>query len=272
MYVTTRQTFLDVQMEQEHNTLLKDYSQEEKAAYFGALATMASADGHTSDEELEFLQLIGEAAELPGNVQQEVVHIAKNPSVIDLQKCLDVLKKSQLRFSFVTDIISFAKTDGQYSPEEQQRIKEMADYLGVNQQQFSILDQFVNKADEAQKQGEDPTSQSFLNKSGFGSMFKNAGISPHMVQGMLGILAPIVIANMMGGRRRGMMGGMGMGGGLLGGLLGGGMYRSTGGLGSIIFILGGMNGRRRYSSIGSGGLGSLLGGILGGRRGGGIGW
>ncbi|QCR21073.1 TerB family tellurite resistance protein [Pontibacter sp. SGAir0037] len=265
-------------MEQEQANLLKNYTMEEKGAYFGALATMASADGKASQEELEFLQLMGEAAELPENVQLEVVQVAQNPSQINLQKCLDVLKRSQLRFSFITDIISFAKADGQYTTEEQQRIQEMAQYLEVDQKQYSMLEQFVNKADEAKQQGEDPTSPSFLNKSGFGDMFKNAGISPQMVTGMLGILAPIVISRMMGGsRRRGMMGGMGGGllGGLLGGgMMGGGMYRSGGGLGSIISILSGLNGRRGYSSMGGGGLGGLLGGILGGggRRGGGFGW
>lgn len=259
-------------MEQEPNTLLKDYSREEKGAYFGALAIMASADGKTTDEELQFLQLMAEAAELPPNVQQEVAAIAKNPTIINLEKCLDVLKKSQLRFSFVTDIISFAKADGEYTPNEQQRIKEVSEYLGIDQKQFSILDEFVDKADEAKQQGQDPTSQSFLGKSGFGDMFKKAGISPGMVTGMLGILAPIVLSGMMRRRGGGIMGGIG--GGLLGGLLGGGMMGSGmyggrshgGGLGSIISILGGLNGRRGYGSMRSGGLGSLLGGILGGKR------
>ncbi|TPE42580.1 TerB family tellurite resistance protein [Pontibacter mangrovi] len=262
-------------MEQEQTTLLKDYPIQEKGAYFCVLATMASADGNASDEELEFLDMMGEAAELPENLRQEVEQVAKNPSQISLQKCMDVLKNSTLRFSLVTDIISFAKSDGKYTQEEQQRIEEIATYLGVDHKQYSLLEEYVNKAGEAQQQGEDPTSQSFLNKNGFGDMFKNAGISPQMVQGMLGILAPIVLAKMMGGRRRSRYGG-GMMGGLLGGLLGGGMMgggmmgRSTGGLGSIVSILGGLNGRRGYSSMGSGGLGSLLGGILGGgkRRGG----
>ncbi|WP_207433851.1 TerB family tellurite resistance protein [Sabulibacter ruber] len=281
-------------MTEQPTTLLKEYSDQEKGAYLGALATIASADGHVSEEELEFLQLIGEAAELPVNLQQEVVSIAKNPSQISLQRCLDVLKGSQLRFSFITDIISFAKADGQYSQEEQQRIAEVSKYLGIDQKQFSILDQFVDKANQAQQQGEDPTSQSFMSKSGFGDMFKNSGISPGMVTGMLGVLAPIVISSMMNKRRGGMMGGgmmgggMGMGGGLgglLGGVLGGamgggmmgrgGMYGGgrMGGLGSMASILGGLGGRSSYGGgFGSGGLGGLLGGILGGGRRGGTGW
>ncbi len=256
-------------MEQEQTTLLKDHPLEERGAYLGALATIASADGNATAEELEFLKMMAEAAELPDNLQQEITQIAQNPTQISLQKCLDTLKQSALRFSFVTDIISFAKADGQYSPEEQQRIQEISNYLGIDQKQFSILDKFVDKANSAKQQGEDPTSPAFMNKSGFGDMFKNVGISPQMVTGMLGILAPIVLSRMMGGRRHGgMMGGMGGGllGGLLGGGMGGGMYGSGGGLGSIISILGGLNGRRGYGGMGSGGLGGLLGGILGGGR------
>jgi uncharacterized tellurite resistance protein B-like protein len=267
-------------MEQEQTTLLKDYSMEERGAYLAALASVASADGHASEEELEFLRILSEAAEMPENVEQEVLAIAQNPSQISLQRVLDVLKKSQLRFSFITDIISFAKADGEYSQEEQKRIQEMADYLGVDQKQYSLLEQFVNKADEAQQKGEDPSSPSFMDKNGFGDMFKNAGISPQMVQGILGIAAPIVLARMMsgGGRRGG-----GMGGGLLGGLLGGMMMgrgglmgggrRSNSGLGSMASVLGGLNGRQSYGNPKSGGLGGLLGGLLGGnKRGGGTSW
>lgn len=259
-------------MEAAHTTLLKDYTLEERGAYLAALATMATADGHASEEELEFLNLMGEAAELPENIQQEVLQIARNPSAISLQKCLDMLKNSQLRFSLVTDIISFAKADGKYTPEEEKHIREIAQYLGIDQKQFSLLDQFVNEANDAQQKGQDPSTQNFVNQSGFSDMFKKAGISPQMVQGMLGMLAPLVISRMMrGGRHRPGMAG-GLGGGLLGSLLGGGamgggMYRGGhggSGLGSIISILGGLNGRRGYGSVGSGGLGGLLGSFLGG--------
>lgn len=253
-------------MENTEQILLKDYSNEEKAAYFGALATMASVDGNASPEEIEFLKMMAEAAELPQNIHLEIEQIAKNPDIISLKKCLEVIKNSPLRFSFITDIISFAKADGKYTDDEKEKIQDIADFLNINQEQYSILDRFVNKANDAQQQGEDPTSQSFINKNGFDELFKKVGISPGMAQGLLGVVGLMVIAGMLGGgRRRSRYGGMG--GGLLGGLMGGGgMYRSGGGLGSILSVLGGFNGRRGYSSMGSGGLGSLLGGILGNNR------
>lgn len=251
-------------------TLLKDYSLEERGAYFSALATMAAADGTASAEELEFLSLLGQAAELPQNSQEEVLQMARNPSQVSLQQCLDQLKGSQLRFSFITDIISFAKANGQYSPQEQERIQDMAAYLGINPEQFQGLDEFVDRAGTAQQQGQDPTSPTFLQQSGFADRFKNLNISPGMIQGVLGMLAPMVLSRLVGGRRGG-----GMGGGLLGSLLGGGgMMGRGGGLGSLMSMLGGLGGRPHYGGMNSGGLGRLLGGILGGgRRGsGGLGW
>lgn len=261
-----RSTSLKAIMEQQ-TTLLTDYSLPEKSAYLSALATIAAADGTASEEELEFLSLLGQAAQLPPENQEEVLQIARNPSQVSLQACLDQLKGSQLRFSFITDIISFAKADGQYSPQEKERIQDMAAYLDINPEQFQSLDEFVDTAGAAQQQGQDPASPSFLQQSGFADRFKNLNISPGMIKGVLGMLAPIVISRLAGGRRGG------LGGGLLGSLLGGGMSGRSGGLGSLISMLGGLGGRPHYGGMGSGGLGSLLGGILGGgRRGGGLGW
>jgi len=251
-------------MEQEQNAFLKNYSLPERGAYLGALATMALADGNVSVEETDFLTVMSEAAELPQAMQQEIQQIAHNPSQVSLQKCLDVLKGSQLRFSFITDLIAFARVDGGLSAPEQQHIQQMSAYLGVSEQQFSILNEFVDKAGQAQQQGEDPTSPSFLTKTGFDNLFKKANISPQMVQGMLGVLAPIVVSKMMsGGHQRGRNGGLGS---LLGGLVGGNLNPTGGGLGSFTSILGNLSGRSKHSRMSSGGLGGLLKNLLGGKR------
>jgi uncharacterized tellurite resistance protein B-like protein len=250
-------------MQQEQATLLKNYSLPERGAYLGALATMALADGNVSAEEIDFLTLMSEAAELPQTMQQEVQQIARNPSQVSLQKCLDVLKGSPLRFSFITDLISFAKVDGQLSAPEQKRIQDMSAYLGVSEQQFSILNEFVDKAGQAQ-QGEDPTSPAFLTKSGFDNLFKTANISPQMVQGMLGVLAPIVLSKMIsGGHQRGRNNGLG---GLLSGLMGGNLNPTGGGLGSFTSILSNLGGRSKHNRMSSGGLGGLFKNLFGGNR------
>lgn len=251
-------------MEQQQNAFLKNYSLPERGAYLGALATMALADGNVSGAETDFLTLMSEAAELPQLMQQEVQQIANSPAQVSLQKCLDVLTGSQLRFSLMTDLISFAKVDGQLSIQEQQRIQDIAAYLGVSEQQFSILNEFVDKAGQAQQQGEDPTSLAFLTKSGFDNLFKKVNISPQMVQGMLGVLAPIVLSKMMsGGHQRGRNNGLGS---LLGGLAGGNPNPTTGGLGSFISLLSNVGGRSKHNRMNSGGLGGLLKNLVGGKR------
>ena len=83
-------------MEQEQTTLLKDYSLEEKGAYFGALATIASADGNASDEELEFLRLMAEAAELPENLQQDLYFICTGTGIAPFRSMLHYIDQHNL--------------------------------------------------------------------------------------------------------------------------------------------------------------------------------
>jgi uncharacterized tellurite resistance protein B-like protein len=253
---------------QETLTILEGYSDNEKGAYLGAIASIATADREASEEELAYLEALSESANLSDQQKKLIVDAAQSKMADDdLKRCLDVLKSSELRFSLVSDLIAFAESDQSYSEEEKQTVQKIAQYLGVNQQQFSILDQFTKKAvQEAPKQAEalqnqQTTPTNFLDSLGFGDKLKNAGINSNsLLKGALGILGPIVLARMLGGGRRGGgMGGMfggggmmgGLGGGLLGGLLGGG-----GGL------LGGLLGGGR----GFGGAGGMLGRILGGGR------
>ncbi|KAA9331817.1 TerB family tellurite resistance protein [Adhaeribacter soli] len=288
-------------MENQEVQLLKDYSDTEKGAYLGAIASIASADRDASEQEIKFLAALSESAGLSQESTRAVLSAAHDPANLSVQKCLDVLKGSDLRYSFITDIMSFAKADGHLSGEEEELIKGMADYLGVNQQQYGVLKEFVNVADESAKKGEIVEAHALGASSestggGMGDMLKKAGIpADGLMKGVLAVAAPILIASILrgGSRRGGMMGGMGgmggglLGGGLLGGLLGsvmsGGMNRGgmmgggmgSGGLGSVLGGLGGLFGGGRGGMMGGGGMGgSILGGgmgsilsnVLGGRR------
>ena len=288
-------------MENQAVQLLKDYSDNEKGAYLGAIASIATADREASEQEIQFLDALADSAHLSGDSKGAVLSVAKDPKNLSVQKCLDVLKASDLRFTFITDVMSFAKADGNLTGEEETLIKGMADYLGVNQEQYGVLKQFVEVADESARKGEVVQPQALGGQpadpeGGFDSMLKKVGIPTNgLMKGILAIAAPLLISKvLMGNRRGGMMGGMGsgggmgglLGGGLLGGLLGsvmaGGMGRggmgglgggttmgSGGGLGSVLGGLGGLMGGARGGAGGGilgGGLGSILGGVLGGRR------
>lgn len=253
-------------------TILDGYSDVEKGAYLGAIASIATADRTATEEELAYLNALSESANLSEEQVRVINEAATNEmSDEDLKRCLDILKTSDLRFSFVSDVIAFAESDKSYSDAEKQNVQKIAQYLGVNQQQLSVLDQFTKTAvEEAPKHAheletEQTNPQNFLDSLGFGDKLKNAGINSNsLLKGALGIIGPILLAKMFsgGGRRQrgGSLGGMfgggsgmgGAGGGLLGSLLGGG---GGGGL------LGGLlNGGRGF-----GNAGGMLGRILGGR-------
>jgi uncharacterized tellurite resistance protein B-like protein len=240
-------------------TILEGYSDLEKGAYLGAIASIATADRSASEEELLYIEALAESADLSDQQMDAVKRAATELSEDELKRCLDVLKGSDLRFSLVSDLIAFAEADQNYTAEEKQNVEKIAKYLGVNQEQFSLLNQFTQKAVQEvpahaeQLQEAKETPSQFLGGLGLNDKLKGAGINTNgLLKGALAVMGPIILAQMFrGGMRRrsgGMFGGSTMGGGGgLGGMLGGG-----GGLGGML----------------GGGLGGMLGGAMG--RGGGL--
>ena len=222
---------------EQNEKLLKDYSDQEKGAYLGAIASIATADHSATEEELEFIMQLAESAEISEEQKQAVRRAATELSGEELTRCLDILKTSNLRFSLVTDLISFGQSDKDYSSEEKKNVEEIASYLRINQEQFSLLDQFVDKAAKAEAEPEEVSKPGFLSSLGLDEKFKKAGIDWRTVgKGLLGVGGPMLLANMLSGRggNRNPLSSGGMGG-LLGGL-------SGGGIGSIIRSLSGGRG------------------------------
>ncbi len=293
--------------------LLQNYSEEEKTAYLSAIASLATADRQASGAETQFLQALSQQTGLSGGATQQVLAAAQESNNQSIQQHLDVLKGSDLRFSLVTDLISFARADGSYANDEEAMIGKMSQYLGINQQQQQTLETVVDQAANVAHDPQDPAKQGFF--SSIGDKLSSVGIPTNaLMAGLLGVVAPMVISRVMsggnsnqgygsqgggggllGGSMGGLLGGAAHGGmgSLLGGLLGGGMLSGmlggnsaanlpqqgsaigSGGLGSMMSILGGLGGRpnSQPASMGGGGLGSLLGGggmggLLGGLFGG----
>jgi tellurite resistance protein len=236
----------------EPTTVLESYSDQEKGAYLGAMASMATADRQASDEELQYIAALGDAAEISEPQQEAVIRAANELSGEELKKCLDILKGSELKYSLVTDLIAFAKSDNNYGQEEQQRVKEISEYLGLDQNQFSLLNEFTEKAATKDVPVEEKTKPSFLSSLGLSEKMKSAGINSNsLMKGLLGFAGPLILGGILSGamRRRGRVST-----GMLGNM--GGMMRG-GGLGSLIGML---SGGRGFSNTGG-----LLGRILGNR-------
>lgn len=246
-------------------TLLQGASDMEKGAYLGAIASIATADREASTEEVEYLSSLADTAGLSSEQKEAVIKAANDISGDDVLRCLDVIKNSDLKYSLVTDVIAFAKSDNNYSEAEQKNVKKMSDYLGVNQQQFSLLDHFTDKvksavssdAETLSDDGGQGRSTDLLSSLGLKDKMQSAGLNgSSILKGLLGIAAPMILTKMItgglnrnsgGGGMFGSGGGMfGSGGGMFGGG-GGGMLGGGGGLGSVFSML---NGGRGFGNSG----------------------
>jgi len=197
------------------------------------------------------------AARLSPQQQALVVQASADINGEDLNRCLDVLKNSDLKYSLVTDLMAFAKADNDYSEAEEQSIRKISQYLGLDQRQFDLLDQFSRQEVPTSPAEQPGHSQHNFLGGGLKEKMQGAGINTNsLLKSVLSVAAPMLIGGMLSrrfGRGGGMMGGFGG----LGGMLGGGMMMG-GGLGSIIGMLSGGRGMRS--------TGGLLGRMLGGRR------
>ena len=258
--------------------LLQNYPEDEKTAYLSAIASLATADRQASPAEGQFLQALAQQAGLSPESTQQVVSAANDPSNQGIQQHLDVLKNSDLRYSLVTDLISFSRADGAYSNDEETMVNKMSQYLGINQQQQQALETVVDQAATVQHDPQDPAKEGFF--SSIGDKLSSVGIPKGaLMAGLLGVVAPMVLSKVMGGGNSTANTNAGYGdqsssGGGLGGLLGGGMGGLLGGaaqsglggllsgvLGSVMG--GGGNVSQQQSAIGTGGLGSIM-SVLGG--------
>ena len=239
-------------MEQTQDVLLKDHSDMEKGAYIAAIASLATADHRASPEEIDYLMALADSAGLSDQQKRVVERAATELTGDELSRALEVLKTSDLRFALMTDLISFAKSDQHFSDEEQANIQSMAQHLNINQQQFSLLNEFTNKTADKQFEPGAAESPDFLSSIGLGGLkdkLAKSGINVSTLgKGLLAVAGPIILGGLL---KRGLGGRTGSS--PLGNALGG-----LGGLAGIGSLIGMLSGGRGFSRTGG-----LFGKVLG---------
>ncbi len=223
--------------------ILTGISDEEKGAYLSAIASIATADSQASQLEIDHLTHLCEAADLSQTQLQLVLTAAKDPNNTNLKSSLDLLKNSDLKYSLLTDLFAFAKSDGSYSETEEQSVQKIATYLGVDEKQFELLGQLAEQTNAVGTAAGHEAQPTFL--SSLGDKLKASGINSRgLLKGLVSIAAPIILSKMMS-RKSANNNATSSSGGLLRG----------GGLGSLIGMLTG--------GKGMGSIGGMLGKMLG---------
>ena len=243
-------------METKRNLGLSAYPDNEKAAYLAALAALATSDREATDEELEHLRQISSEAGLSAENEEEIITAAKDASGKHLKDSLDALKQSDLRYGLITDLIAIAQADDSYTAQEKDNIEKVSHYLNINNNQFSILDQFVKKAVEEERDPEEYRNPSFLSSTGMQDKFSKAGFDMQGIgRGIFGFLGPMLLGGLAArslGRGRSSPFSNQPGG--LGGMFGGDQTGMSRGLGSLLTGL--------SRSRNSGSMGQMLGRLL----------
>ncbi len=224
--------------------ILTGISDEEKGAYLSAIASIATADSQVSQVEIDHLTHLCEAADLSATQQQLVLKSAKEPSGESLKDTLDIIKGSDLKYSLITDLIAFAKADGNFSENEEDSVQKISGYLGVDDTQYGLLSQLAEKTNTTGTTAEQASSEGFL--SSLGDKLKASGIDGgSLLKGLVSIAAPLIISKMMNKNTNATNTTASTGGGLLGG----------GGLGSLFNLLSGGKGLSGATSL----IGKLFG-------------
>ena len=185
---------------EQSESILGGYTEQEKGAYLGVIASIATADRAATQEEIAHLQSLAEAADLSSEQEGAIIKAAKEMSADELKRCLDILKTSKLKFSLIADVITFAKVDNNYTEDEKANVKKIADYLQVNENQFSLLDQFVTRATESKSDPGEVRKPSFFESLGLKDKFESSGMNVNSLsKGLLGMLGPMVLGKMITG-------------------------------------------------------------------------
>ncbi|GAB3827178.1 TerB family tellurite resistance protein [Hymenobacter jeollabukensis] len=229
--------------------VFSQYAEPEKTAYLSVIASLATADRQASQQEGEFLSQMAQVMGLSPQSTQQVLQAAQDSTNDTIKANLDQLRGSNLRYSLVTDLVSFARADGSYANDEEAMVNKISQYLGVNEQQVQTIENVVHQTQQAQVQQPEQAPQGLMDS--LGDKLRSVGIPPQAaLGGLIAVAAPMVLSRVMGGNRgSGGLGGMMGGGGGLGSVLGGGGSSGMGGLGGL---LGGV--------LSSGVLGSMMGG------------
>ena len=83
---------------------------------------------------------------------------------------------------------------------KEKMIEKVAIYLNVDQKQFSVLDQFVNKAATEDRTPEELARPDYLQSTGMEQKFSNAGFDMASAgKSLFGFLGPVLLGSLAGG-------------------------------------------------------------------------
>lgn len=123
----------------------------ERIDYLMIIASMAGADVVLASEETDKLRQLCRELELPDSDAARVLTAAHSPTA-KVERHLDALASSPLRFTLLSDCLSLAYADGEYSKGERKEVHALARALRIDDAQVSALEACVEALRKAAEQ------------------------------------------------------------------------------------------------------------------------
>ncbi len=168
------------------NTFLSQ-SEDIRTSYLVIMAAVSTANKENTPEEIAFMDQMSTAANLSEASKKTVTTALTNTQETDLTSHLEKFKDNNLKFALVTDLLNLALKDGSLGPNEMAVIAEVNKMVGVSEEQYKALQQYVTAANkEAAKESGTPevnekgeikaAKTNFLDSLGLTATFKQMGI------------------------------------------------------------------------------------------------
>ncbi len=129
-----------------------DVSLAERVDYMTVIASMAGADVSLAPEEMAKLRELCRALELPERETRAILDTAHRPTA-SIERHLEALKSSPLKFALLSDCLSLAYADGEYAKSERTEIASLAKALNVTGEQLAALEECARALAEAHAKG-----------------------------------------------------------------------------------------------------------------------
>ncbi|MHB2018842.1 MAG: hypothetical protein ACYCW6_17980 [Candidatus Xenobia bacterium] len=123
---------------------LTDFNESERADYLVVVASMAGSHGNLSSEEVLALRQLCMHFVLGPDARGRVMAAVSTPPH-DLDRIIQHLSHTDLKFSLILDLSAMAWHDGHMGPEDEKEIHNISRQLGIKEESVKVLLQFASK-------------------------------------------------------------------------------------------------------------------------------
>lgn len=131
-------------MNEQQHPLIR-FPEDQKIDYLCLVASLASADGTVSNDEITIIRQFCEsiAISMPGI--GVIMSTVEDPSVLDVQATLRRLAHTELKFTLLADLLCMAYADGVVSPAEREEINDIGVALEIIPEHIAAIDKYLQE-------------------------------------------------------------------------------------------------------------------------------